>query len=258
MKSGCLTISHNFMLTLTKNQVWEDLEREYARTVDGLGKRIDKGIMDTVIALNANDIHTTASCEGHLDWGCPYPWVDIGSGDPKLDEIEQQIAELLYEGKRDEVGRLYLEVKHFHYQEELKLIPILESFYQHYPLHYDRHLIFIHDIRGGCRIQSQGADTQEMRSQPERAQKLKEYQSEMQAFTDFLRRQFFGDKTEYTTAEAANVLGVEQQTIKRNILRGNLVARKMGRDYIINASEFERFKTTPRRSGRPKGASDAN
>lgn len=179
------------MIVIDKMQEWQGLERKYTRTVDRLGKRIDPGIMRTVVALNANNIHTTASCEGHLNWGAPYPWVDIGSGDPQIAELDQQIAELLSEGKKNETKRLYHEINRLHYQEELKLVSVLESFYQHHLLHYDRHLIFIHDIRGGCRIQSQGADTQGTRSLNERATKLKEYQEEMQCFAEFLKQEFF-------------------------------------------------------------------
>jgi len=178
--------------------------------------------------------------------------VDIGS--PHLDPIEQQIAELLYEGKRDETKRLYLEVRALHYQEERKLVAVLDAFYQHHALDYDRHLIFIHDTRGGCRVRSQGADTQETRPLDERAAKLHEYQQEMSAFADFLKRRFFGEKIEYTTAEAALDLGVEQQTVMRHILHGHLAAEKRGRDYVIAAAEWERFKNMPRRAGRPAKA----
>ncbi|HWS83276.1 MAG TPA: helix-turn-helix domain-containing protein [Ktedonobacteraceae bacterium] len=244
------------MLVASKNQVWQDLEYQMRRTVDGLGKRIDAGIMDAVVALNANDIYTVASCEGHLDWGAPYPWIDVESSDPRVDALEQQIAELLYEGKKgsEEVKQLYLEVKHMHYQEELKIVAALDAFYQHHPLDYDRHLVFLHETRGGCRVQSQGADTQEVRTLDERAAKLKEYQAEMQAFADFLKRQFFGEKTAYTTAEAAIDMGVEQQTVMRHIQKGHLAAEKRGRDYAIAAAEWERFKNIPRRAGRPAKA----
>jgi hypothetical protein len=244
------------MLTLTKDQVWQNWQFQLSRTVDGLGKRIDPGIMDTVIALNANDIHTTASCEGHLDWGAPYPWIDVGSPDPRIGDLEQQIAELLYEGKKgsEQVEQLYLATKRMHYQEELKLLEAIEAFYQHHPVVVDRHLTLLHITRGGCHMRPQGADIQELRTDAERVAKLKEYQAEMHAFADFLKRQFFGEKIEYTTAEAALDLRVEQQTVMRHILRGHLAAEKRGRDYVIPAAEWERFKRMPRRAGRPARA----
>lgn len=236
---------------MTKLETWQSLEQQFKRTVDRLGKRIDSGILETVVALNAHRINTTASCEGHLDWGAPYPWIDVDSANPRIADLDQQIALLLSEEKKSETEQLYLEIAQLNYQEELKIASILEAFYQHHPIVYDRHIIFIHDIRGGCRIQSLGADTQEFRTPDEQAQKLIEYQAEMQAFTDFLKRRFFGEKTEYTTQEAADELCLTQQAIKRSILHGNLSAEKRGRDWYINAAEFERFKNTPRKVGRP-------
>jgi hypothetical protein len=180
------------MLVASKSQVWQDLERTYARTIDGLGKHIDPGIMDVVVALNANDIHTTASCEGHLDWGTPYPWVDIGA--LRIDPLEQQIAELLSEGRKDETEPLYYEIGRMHFQEEIKLVEALDVFYQHHVMDYDRHLIFIHDIRGECRVRSQGGDTQRTRDLRECARKLKAYQDEMHAFAVFLKERFFDEE----------------------------------------------------------------
>ena len=44
---------------------------------DALGKPVDAGIKSLVTALNVSGFPTTASCEGHLDWGVPAPWVDV-------------------------------------------------------------------------------------------------------------------------------------------------------------------------------------
>jgi hypothetical protein len=181
------------MLTLTKNQDWETWQLRLSRTIDGLGCRIDPGIMNTVIALNANDIHTIASCEGHLAWGAPYPWVDIRSGSPRVAEMEQSIAELLADGKRgsEEMRQLDTELRCIHYQEEQRLIEALESFYRVFPLDYDRHLTLYRIARGGCRMKPHGADIQEIRTSSERTEKLAEYQREMQSFAEFLKGRFF-------------------------------------------------------------------
>lgn len=45
--------------------------------VDSLGKEIDPLIKNMVILLNRNGITTMASCEGHLDYGEHFPWVDF-------------------------------------------------------------------------------------------------------------------------------------------------------------------------------------
>lgn len=72
------------MATLTKDQVLEQTFERVALTVDGMGKRIDIGIMGVVLYLNVHGIITTFSCEGHTDHGHPFPWVwvDIRSGEP--------------------------------------------------------------------------------------------------------------------------------------------------------------------------------
>jgi hypothetical protein len=61
-----------------------ELERRYQQVhervstfTDKLGMPIDPGIFETVVALNLLGLHTFQSCEGHLDHGCPYPWVTI-------------------------------------------------------------------------------------------------------------------------------------------------------------------------------------
>lgn len=250
------------MAVIDKSQTWTELEKHFARVIDGCGTKIDPGIMNAVIAFNAIGVNTTASCEGHLDWGNAYPW--IRSGVTGVDDLENELRQALkaYQNAAsddrvklcDEYYAIATRVQKLHVQEELKLTKYLNAFYKQHEMDYDKHLVIERTISGECILQSHGANLQEIRDPSERAAKLKEYQNEMQTFAEFLKRQYFGEKTEYTTSEAADVLGVEQQTIKRNILRGNLVAEKHGRDWIIKAAEFEKFKNTPRRSGRPSRA----
>jgi len=72
------------------------------RLVDGLGKHIDKGIKETVIYIDALGFKTSMSCEGHKDWGLPWPWVDITAPDrPK----ERWVGEIkMFEQLAREVG----------------------------------------------------------------------------------------------------------------------------------------------------------
>jgi hypothetical protein len=60
-----------------------DLQEHFRCVGDGLGLGIDDGIVDTVIALTAHGIPTVASCEGHVDHGLAYPWVDVSHRSPK-------------------------------------------------------------------------------------------------------------------------------------------------------------------------------
>jgi len=62
-----------------KQEKWDTIAQQVDRITDGLGKKVDKNIKETVIAIQANDFGTLSSCEGHFGWGHPYPWVDVAS-----------------------------------------------------------------------------------------------------------------------------------------------------------------------------------
>lgn len=60
-----------------KEEYWRAVDMEMDDVGDRLGKKIDSGIRETVVALNVIGLPPEASCEGHLDRGCPHPWIDI-------------------------------------------------------------------------------------------------------------------------------------------------------------------------------------
>jgi hypothetical protein len=62
-----------------EKQKWDELAKKFSRFTDRIGMPIDEGIFETVVALNALDIPTSMSCEGHLDHGLPYPWIDVNT-----------------------------------------------------------------------------------------------------------------------------------------------------------------------------------
>lgn len=49
------------------------------KVADGLGLGIDAGIREVVMRFNDLGMWTDASCEGHSNWGEPFPWVDFTS-----------------------------------------------------------------------------------------------------------------------------------------------------------------------------------
>jgi hypothetical protein len=192
-------------IALDKEQRWQAIADELTQTRDKLGKGIDAGIFETVLVLNALDIPTNASCEGHLEWGTCAPWVDVVSKHP-LTHIS--IAKLMTEAMRecDQGGKTSAEekalfqnihaqrreIKTHHIQIRQKLMSYLAVFYQDRTISYDHRLI----VRplgtdGKSRLESQGADCQEVMPAHIRAQKLAVYQDEMQAFTQFLKCAYF-------------------------------------------------------------------
>jgi hypothetical protein len=128
---------------------WNETAQRFLNVTDKLGKRIDDGIFETVVALNVLGIGTTQSCEGHMDWGVPYPWINI---EPNLD---------------------------MKYQLHL----LLAQFYATQKVNFETILIF-----HGYRLQSQGAYFSSLLAAEEQAQKLQAYQQEMMAFTAFLKK----------------------------------------------------------------------
>lgn len=133
---------------IVASTTWEETAKHFSKVVDKLGKPIDTGIFDTVVALNMLGVPTRASCEGHLEWGLPYPWIDV--------EAEDAIKHRLH-----------------HY---------LIQFYQRHPMDYDCALAW-----QGYRLRSTGTAFATLAEKNEQAHKLPIYQAEMAAFTTFLR-----------------------------------------------------------------------
>src|SRR3989344_5873106 len=64
---------------LGKEAKWHKIVEDIESTTDGLGKKIEKDIKDTVIGLNALGIGTYQSCHGHVNRGRISPWVAINA-----------------------------------------------------------------------------------------------------------------------------------------------------------------------------------
>lgn len=64
--------------------------KELKKTGDANGLKLDKGIFQTIVFLNALGFYTVSSCEGHLNWGLPYAWIDFSG---KTAKKESGLAE---------------------------------------------------------------------------------------------------------------------------------------------------------------------
>jgi hypothetical protein len=53
------------------------IREEVDNVTDGRGKHVDEGIKNLVVALNLHGVETNGSCQGHTNWGRPYPWVSF-------------------------------------------------------------------------------------------------------------------------------------------------------------------------------------
>lgn len=202
-----------FSIKQDQQERWERGIEQWRHVTDGLGQTIDPGILETVVALNLLSVRTIASCEGHLDVGEAYPWINLGTPESELDEQKRQYDELdrvfmsLCElgpmGLPEKISEDALRVFHkrnvltqklrsTHQAMIARLLPHLTRFYADRSSSFDAHLTFSPiEPFGMMSLHPVGGFFQEMRPEEERRYKLLEYQEEMRAFTLFLKKQLF-------------------------------------------------------------------
>jgi hypothetical protein len=168
---------------------------------DALGKPVDADIKPLVIALNASGLPTTASYEGHLNWGVPAPWVDVRP-DPtresaalrrELNSIDTEI-ETIERGDSDAAALDVLGEKRRLLSAKIRLptlnlarnlMTLLAAFYRDRCVPYDQ-TISLHVRFIGFRMQCHGTVLQDIAMPAEKIANLQRYQEEMHTFAAFL------------------------------------------------------------------------
>lgn len=169
---------------------WNETVEKFTHVTDKLGKEIDPGIFDTVVALNVLGFHTTMSCEGHINWGLAAPWVDvIPDGAVALNQQIQVIRQQTPADQPfpDEAKQLMLVVKRNQQLLFHDLVKLLDQFYEYRHITYARQLIPHMSHGGHIRIEPIGADLQTVVPDQIKEQQLRAYQTEMSDFTAFLK-----------------------------------------------------------------------
>ncbi|MGH7799935.1 MAG: hypothetical protein ACREOW_04800 [Thermodesulfobacteriota bacterium] len=166
------------LIESAKEMAWEKHKSEVERMTDRLGKEIDEGIKETVIALRAIGFPTSQSCEGHTVRGLPYPWVDITA--PTECTLWWSAPTPGYE-KRQELANLKL---------EQRMVELLAEFYENRQTPFDARLSFVF-IRKAFRVQSIGGRTLSLLSPEEKEMKIGIYKKEMEDFARFLKQKYF-------------------------------------------------------------------
>lgn len=185
-------------------QNWQKTKQKLLKITDKLGCEIDSNILDLVVSLNVLEINTSASCEGHPDHGCANPWIDIESKidvsrlikqGEKLNQKADQDKKLTEEQKSilwQKARKIFDKASLPNLKERQKLIVLLDEFYKNHRAPFDAQL-HIMDYDFYCsRLENNGASLQDIRPKKQRLEKLKVYQKEMQAFSDFLKKRYFG------------------------------------------------------------------
>lgn len=197
-----------------KQEIWDNMSYDIDHWVDATDNPIHKEIEETVVALNLLGIETIASCEGHFDHGCLYPWIDLQIFSSEMikpivemgKKIEQiSIEEKLLEGRFPDLSYQDLldlpeaELLRVLFKERILLLKTIEQtqmncleplniflnqFYENRNVPYDRVLVILSEGR----LQSHGAERQLIRSEEEQNLKLVEYREEMKAFASFLKQ----------------------------------------------------------------------
>ncbi|MDQ3065197.1 MAG: hypothetical protein M3Q36_02915 [bacterium] len=122
--------------------------------------RIDEKIKEAVIAIRMVGVQTEGSCEGHRDWGHPYPWISIYA--PEQNEPSWTEANLA---------------------ERTKVEPLIDEFNSQFSPEYPL-ILQNQGVYGAFRIQSfywkQEVDPNQ----------LTDYQKIMGAFAQFIIRKY--------------------------------------------------------------------
>jgi len=207
-------------------KAWLDRLEEIEHVRDALGFPIDNNIRETIVALNLSGMPTSASCEGHTDRARGAPWIKIEAlGRPREryvgeDGIVETTAEK-YHVSMDDVRRSRNveaweeasnlaanngetpEYQAWRMKNDIlrdRLIMLLEEFYRGRSAEGATHLELSHDPEGTWKLHNGGEDFQRSSrafSDEERhdlSERLARYQSEMTAFTDFLRDKYYSSQ----------------------------------------------------------------
>lgn len=208
----------------TKQQRWDAMAHEVDTWADGMGMPIDPGIKKAVLVLNLLNFKTDQSCEGHIDWGLPYPWIRFSIEDEKVEALNNELTLInnQMDEKESEVEKKYPHLSRIErWQKEdptginemyskrnslvqerdeiakiarLEMVPLnnlIADFYKNKSIDPDRMLV-VHELGAGWfELSSSGGNSQDTRNENEKLKKLKEYQQEMQLFTDFLTDYYF-------------------------------------------------------------------
>lgn len=182
---------------------WDEGCAEVARFADALGSPIDAGIFDTVVVLNLLRMTTYQSCEGHLDHGCPYPWVtlvDLAHGARTLVQWqhlcalkdEAQATGTLEAHDAYIMARNTFDMQSAHWKRDNSLLMYVQSFLRaFYEPREASPIRLVAHVMNPAHIRIELGCGREIRKMPEtlKASYLARGQAEMRAFTDFLKQQ---------------------------------------------------------------------
>lgn len=176
-------------------RTWEEAEAYAAHLVDRIGCPIDEGIRETVVALNLLGFPTSQSCEGHLDHGCPYPWIDFETGTCPTwyDQAQEEACREGQSAEEEDAATAHLMalVAEYHHVDHLytRLSALLDTFYEpREECPEEWRIILYCAYPGYYRLCSAGGFEADEWPEHLLAENLARGQAEMQALTTFLKQ----------------------------------------------------------------------
>jgi len=192
--------------TQTPEQRYQEMYERVSTFTDKLGTPIDPGIFETVVVLNLLGLHTFQSCEGHLDHGCPYPWVTIIDEERSrtFTRMWQSVCELEEQAKAGRTATAYDCYLSADIQlcallakweaEDLlfgQITGLLDAFYAEQEMQTNPARLLVKRLHPGTyRIEPGFSRVVKELPDDLKATYLAHGQAEMQAFTSFLKRQW--------------------------------------------------------------------
>lgn len=177
-----------------KRDSWQKMFDRVEQMADGLGKRVDPGIKEMVAILNCMELTTDGSCEGHLHNQSKAPWIHFEFIPVQLKQEIRQARLNLAQGEKTSLrlDALLKEAKLKLLGGQARMVHLLDEFYGGRRGSAETRLgiTFFPD---SARLESQGADLQDLYSPEIQEKKLRAYQEEMGAFSEFLKTKFFSE-----------------------------------------------------------------
>lgn len=166
---------------------------QWATTItDGLGKPIDPGILQTVVALHALGLNTSGSCEGHARWGTGGPYIDTESkvGGALRNEIFEYRKKNKF--KKELTAKLEAmadQARKENIKHAAKVLALLELFYKNRKTLYEARITMSFWSYNVVRLECQGSEINGSRRGAKKLSALRTYQKEFKDFTRFLLSQ---------------------------------------------------------------------
>ena len=157
-----------------------EIKKEVQKNKKGK-QEVDRGILDLVVGLQAFNIPTQFSCEGHITKKWTYPYVDIYADDSKISFDDY--SEMMIKRKKEWIQK--------NISIQNRLINLLEEFYKTRTAKYKYQIVPHSQLDlAMVKLKCIGSDLLQSLTSDYFKQELAHFQKEMQLFGSFLIKKY--------------------------------------------------------------------